>query len=76
MKCLRGFCIAVRILPRMQDLGLITLVSEFFRQDPFRALGLLGFACVAVSMTTSFDLLQVLGFIDVAEDEKREAKIV
>jgi hypothetical protein len=75
MKCLRGFCVAVRILPRMQDLSLIVLVSEFFRQDPFRALGLLGLACVAVSMTTNFDLLQVLGFIDVAEGE-REAKAV
>jgi hypothetical protein len=64
------------MLPRMQDFSLITLVSEFFRQDPFRALGLLGFACVAVSMTTNFDLLQALGFIDVAEDEKREAKSV
>ena len=65
----------MRILPRMQDLSLIVLVSEFFRQDPFRALGLLGLACVAVSMTTNFDLLQVLGFIDVAEGE-REAKAV
>ena len=60
----------------MQDLGLVILVSEFFRQDPFRALGLLGLACVAVSMTTNFDLLQVLGFIDVAEGEQREAKTV
>jgi hypothetical protein len=59
----------------MQDIGLITLVSEFFRQDPFRALGLFGFACVAVSMTSNFDLLQALGFIDVAE-ETGEAKIV
>ena len=59
----------------MQDLSLITLVTEFFRQDPFRALGLFGFACVAVSMTSNFDLLQVLGFIDVAE-ETGEAKLV
>jgi len=63
------------MLPRMQDLSLVILVSEFFRQDPFRALGLLGFACVAVSMTTNFDLLHVLGFIDVAE-EQRETKTV
>ena len=63
------------IVPRMQDLSLVILVSEFFRQDPFRALGLFGFACVAISMTTNFDLLQVLGFIDVTE-EQREAKLV
>ena len=60
------------VLP-MQDL--VILVSEFFRQDPFRALGLLGFACVAISMTTDFDLLKVLGFVDVGEETKQEAPI-
>lgn len=57
------------IVPRMQDHSLLILVSEYFRQDPFRALGLFGFACVAISMTTNFDLLQVLGFIDVREPQ-------
>ena len=41
----------------MHDLSLLILVVEFFRQDPFRALGLIGLACVAISMTTDFDLL-------------------
>jgi hypothetical protein len=63
------------MVPRMQDASFITLVTEFFRQDPFRALGLFGFACVAVSVGTNFDLLQVLGFVDVAE-ETAEAKVV
>jgi hypothetical protein len=66
MKGLRRYCIAAGIVPPMQDL--VILVSEFFRQDPFRALGLLGFACVAISMTTDFDLLQALGFVDVDEE--------
>ena len=60
----------------MHDLSLITLVSEFFRQEPFRALGLFGFACVALSMMSNFDLIQVLGFIDVAAEQPEEAKIV
>jgi len=59
----------------MQDLSLITFIGEFFRQDPFRALGVFGLACVAISMTSNFDLLHVLGFVDVAEEE-REAKTV
>jgi hypothetical protein len=59
----------------MQDLSLVILVTEFFRHDPFRAFGLVALACVAISMTTNFDLLHALGFIDVAEEE-REAKIV
>lgn len=54
----------------MQDLSLITLVTEFFRQDPFRAFGVFGLTCVAISMTSNFDLLQVLGFVDVAEEER------
>jgi hypothetical protein len=57
----------------MQDVSLLMLVSEFFRQDPFRALGLIGFACVAVSMTTDFDLLSALGLVDVAEEADQEA---
>lgn len=57
----------------MQDL--VILVSEFFRQDPFRALGLLGFACVAISMTTDFDLLQALGFVDVDEEADGKSSV-
>ena len=60
----------------MQDLDLLTLVSEFFRQDPFRAFGLVGLFCVAISVTTNFDLLEVLGFVDVAEAQQPEAKVV
>jgi hypothetical protein len=60
----------------MQDLSLLTLVSEFFRQDPFRAFGLVGLACVALSVTTNFDLLEVLGFVDVAETKQTEANVV
>jgi hypothetical protein len=57
----------------MQDL--VILVSEFFRQDPFRALGLFGLACVAISMTTDFDLLKVLGFVDVSEATEQESPV-
>jgi hypothetical protein len=64
------------IVPCMQDLSLLTLVGEFFRQDPFRAFGLVGLACVAVSVTTNFDLLEVLGFVDVAEAEQSEVNVV
>jgi hypothetical protein len=55
----------------MQDLSLLTLVSEFFRQDPFRAFGLIGFACVATSLTTNFDLLATLGFVDVSDEQPK-----
>ena len=75
MKWLRGFCTAAGIFPRMQDLSLLVLVSEFFRQDPFRAFGLIAFVCVAISVTTNFDLLRALGFVDVAE-EMGEAEVV
>ncbi|MDQ8732869.1 hypothetical protein [Bradyrhizobium sp. LHD-71] len=58
---------------RMEDLSLPLLVVEFFRQDPFRALGLAGVTCVAISAMTDFDLLSLLGFVDVAaEDVDRE----
>jgi hypothetical protein len=73
MKGLRRYCIAAGIVPSMQDL--VILVSEFFRQDPFRALGLLGFACVAISMTTDFDLLQALGFVDVDEEADGKSSV-
>ena len=60
----------------MQDLSFLTLVGEFFRQDPFRAFGLVGLACVAISVTTNFDLLEVLGLVDVAEAERSEVNVV
>jgi hypothetical protein len=57
----------------MQDL--VILVSEFFRQEPFRALGLFGFACVAISMTTDFDLLRALGLVDVDEEADGKSSV-
>lgn len=60
----------------MQDIDLIILVSEFFRHDPVRAYGLFGLACVAISMTTNFDLLHLLGFVDVAGEQQEETKSV
>jgi hypothetical protein len=75
MKCLRGLCIAAGIVPRMHDLSLAILIADFFSHDPFRALGLMGLACVAISMTTDFDLLHLLGFVDVSEEADRESSI-
>jgi hypothetical protein len=69
---LEGFCIAVAMVAPMHDPSVPYLIVEFFRQDPFRALGLVGLACVAISMTTDFDLLQMLGFVEVAEEQDRE----
>jgi hypothetical protein len=66
VKGFRRYCAAAGIVARMQDL--VILVSEFFRQDPFRALGLMGLACVAISMTTDFDPLRALGLVDVDEE--------
>lgn len=57
----------------MHDLDLIILATGFFRQDPFRALGVMALACVAVSMTTNFDLARVLGFAEVEESRDGEA---
>jgi hypothetical protein len=51
------------------------VVVDFFRQDPFRALGLMGLACVAISMTTSFDLLAALGLVDVEEPSEGIAPV-
>jgi hypothetical protein len=73
MKGLRRFCVAAGIVACMQDL--LILVSEFFRQDPFRALGLIGFACVAISLTTDFDLLLALGFVDVDDGAEGESSV-
>jgi hypothetical protein len=69
---LEGFLRCGRHGGRMHDPGIPYLVVEFFRQDPFRALGLVGLTCVAISMTTDFDLLQLLGFVEVAEEQDRE----
>lgn len=56
----------------MQDLSIPYLVVDFFRQDPVRALGVIGFACVAISATTNFDLMAALGFVDIHEDGDQE----
>ena len=74
MKGLRRFCIAAGIVAHA-DAVLLILVSEFFRQDPFRALGLIGFACVAISMGTDFDPLRALGLVDVDEEADRESSV-
>ena len=52
------------------------VVADFFRQDPFRALGLMSLACLAISMTTDFDLLAALGFVEVEEPSEGTASIV
>lgn len=59
---------------RMLDL-VSYFVVDFVRQDPVRALGLVGLACVAVSITTNFDLLAALGFVEV-EDRSDETTSV
>jgi hypothetical protein len=51
----------------MPDLSIPYLIADFFAADPFRSLGLIGFACVAISITTDFDLLHLLGFVEVGE---------
>ena len=72
---LKGFCIAVRHDRRMHDLSIPILVADFFRQDPFTALGLIGFVCVAISATTDFDLLHVLGFADLDDEQSGESSV-
>jgi hypothetical protein len=59
------------MVPHMLDL--LAYVVDFFHQDPFRALGLVGLACIAVSMTTDFDLLAALGFVEVEDQSDRTA---
>jgi len=58
------------MVPRMFDF-IPDLASDFFRHDPFRSLGLMGIACLAISMTTDFDLLAALGLVNV-EQKKQE----
>ena len=62
------------MVPRMFDL-VPDFALDFFRHDPFRSLGLMGIACLAISMTTDFDLLAVLGFVDVEESPERTAPV-
>ena len=50
-------------------------VIDFVRKDPLRAFGLVGLACVAISLTTNFDLLAALGFVEV-EDRSDETTSV
>jgi hypothetical protein len=59
----------------MHDLNLFVLVTEFFRADPFRAFGVIGLFCIAVSMATSFDALRLFGFADVEEEQDGEATV-
>ena len=73
MKGLRRYCVATGMVARMQDL--VILVTDFFRQDPFRALGLIGFACVATSMTSDFDPLRALGLVDVDEEADGKSSV-
>ena len=44
---------------------------DFFRHDPFRSLGVMGIACLGVSVTTNFDLLVALGFVEAKTDDDR-----
>jgi hypothetical protein len=62
------------MVPRMLDL-VPYVVADFFRQDPFRALGLMCMACLAISMTTNFDLLAALGFVEVEEQSEGTAPV-
>ncbi len=59
----------------MDDLSIPHLIAEWLRQDPFRALGLFGLACIAISVTTNVDLLALLGFVDVEEQRERDTSI-
>ena len=59
----------------MHDLSLFVLITEFFRADPFRAFGVIGLACIAVSLTTNFDALRLFGFADVEAAQDGEATI-
>ena len=60
----------------MHDLDLIILVAEFFRQDPFRSLGAIALACVAVSVTTDLDLLRAIGLVEVEDSRNGETTAV
>lgn len=72
---LEGFCIALPQIARMDDLSITHLIAEWLRQDPIRALGLVGFACIAISVTTNADLLALLGFVDVDDEGERDTSI-
>jgi hypothetical protein len=71
---LRRFCDAFEQVPHMLDL-VPYFVIDFVRQDPLRALGLAGLACVAISLTTSFDLLAALGFVEVEDRSDKTTSV-
>lgn len=60
----------------MHDLSIPCLIIEWLQQDPIRALGLLGLACIAISSLTSVDPLAALGFVDVEEQDERTTSAV
>ena len=64
----------MRMVPRMFDL-VPYVVADFFRHDPFRAFGAMSIACLAISMTTDFDLLASLGLVDVEEPSEGTAAL-
>ena len=59
----------------MEDLSIPHLIAEWLRQDPIRALGLVGLACIAISVTTNVDLLDLLGFVEVEDEGERDTSI-
>lgn len=62
------------MVTRMFDL-VSDIALDFFRHDPFRSLGLMGIACLAISMMTDFDLLAELGFVEVEERPEAAAPV-
>lgn len=59
----------------MDDLSIPHLIAEWLRQDPIRALGLVGLACIAISLTTNVDMLALLGLVDVEDEGERDRSV-
>ena len=60
---------------RMHDLSIPYLIIEWLRQDPIRALGLVGLGCIAISTLTSVDPLASLGLVEVEEQGERDNSV-